>query len=451
MTGFPTAGEFDRLMERIVPITRSITGDGVRETLSILQGISPGLSVTEYPSGTQVYDWTIPKEWRIRDAYIADMQGNRLVDFKENGLHVVSYSTSVDQVMTFEELQPHLHTLPNLPEAIPYRTSYYRETWGFCLSQNQLAEFDRNASYQVKIDSEHFDGFLTLAEEVLPGGSGKEYLISSYCCHPWMANDNQSGVAIATFLHRYLKAKKDRKHSYRFVILPETIGAISYLKYNEKAMQQLSGGFVLSCCGGPGRQSYKPTFLGNHEIDKAIQLAFRDAGVEPWLRPFAPDGSDERQYSMPAFRIPVATISKDKYYDYDYYHTSLDNLDFVTGENLLKTFNLYKYAIDILERNEIYVNEMPYCEAQLGKRGLYPQMGGALNQSQGSDDQAQVSVEKQVDAITWALFLADGTNDLIEIAQKSGQDFELLHSAIGKLVDGGLMRLSSSEGLACPA
>lgn len=433
----PTAQELHGLLTRLFPITRSITGDGVRESLEIIKGIA-NVEVKEYPSGTEVYDWTIPKEWIITEAYIATLDGKRIVDFQQNGLHVVGYSLPIDDEFSFKDLQSHLHTLPNSPDAIPYRTSYYKESWGFCLAQKQFDKLDRNARYRVVIKSTLKDGHLTFAESLLPGTSQKEFLISTYCCHPWMANDNQSGMVVTSFLNRYLAQKKKRRHSYRFVWLPETIGAISYLFHNEQAMKNIEGGFVLSCCGGPGRLSYKETFLGDHLMDRAVKLAFKDKGIEPWLRPFAPDGSDERQYSMPAFRIPVGTIAKDKYYDYDEYHTSLDDLDFVTGENLLASFEMYVDAIEILEQNRVYKTLMPYCEPQLGKRGLYPQTGGALNQSANAD-KANMTVEAEIDAITWMMFSADGSNDLIAIAERSGQPFANLCSAAQKLVDNGLL------------
>lgn len=423
------AAEARRLLERIFPIARSITGDGVRETLRIVREYAD-LTVKEYPSGQQVYDWTIPREWKIRDGFIADMAGNRLVDFRANALHVMGYSTPVDAELEWNELAPRLHTLPRLPDAIPYRTSYFRENWGFCLTHRQFEALDHNARYRVVIDSElRDDGFLTLADSVLPGTSGKEFLISTYCCHPWMANDNQSGVVVTTLLHQAL-SRRQLRHSWRFVMIPETIGAITYLAHHEEAMKRMAGGFVISCCGGPGRLSYKPTFLGDHLIDRAVAVAFRDAGIEPWIRPFAPDGSDERQYSMPAFRIPVGTIAKDKYYDYEYYHTSLDNLDFVTGENLAASFDMYMAAIDVIERNRTYRTRMPYCEPQLGKRGLYPQTGGAMKQSASGKS----AVEAEVDALTWVMFLADGSMDLLSMAERSGEPFHNLAVAAEKLL-----------------
>jgi len=433
----PTADDLQTLLTRLFPINRSITGDGVRQSLDIINDVTE-LDIKEYPSGTEVYDWVIPKEWNIKDAYIATLDGERIVDLQKNGLHVVGYSTPIDTELSFEDLRPHLHALPDFPDAIPYRTSYYKESWGFCLSQKQLDGLDESAHFRVVIDSTLEDGHLTFGESILPGTSDQEFLISTYCCHPWMANDNQSGMVVTSFLNRYLAQKKDRRHSYRFVWVPETIGAISYLFHNEQEMQKIDGGFVISCCGGPGRLSYKETFLGDHIMDRAVKIAFRDKGIDPWMRPFAPDGSDERQYSMPAFRIPVSTIAKDKYYDFDEYHTSLDNLDFVTGENLLASFEMYVEAIEVLERNRVYKTLMPYCEPQLGKRGLYPQTGGTLNQSVHNCTE-KMTVEAEVDAITWVMFLADGSQDMIAMAERSGQPFSNLCVAAKKLVKKGLL------------
>lgn len=421
------AGDF---LRRMYPICRSITGDGVRETLRIVQDYA-GFEIKEYPSGERIYDWTVPDEWNIRDAYIADEKGKRLIDFRNNGLHVVSYSVPVNARMPFAELEPHLHSLPRLPDAIPYRTSYFKRDWGFCLSHRQLESFDRDGAYAVVIDSELKPGAMSFAEARLEGTSGQEFLISSYCCHPWMANDNLSGLVVTALIYRAL-AQRELRHSYRFVMVPETIGAIAYLAHNEEAMKKIAGGFVVSCCGGPGPLGYKESFLGNHMIDRAVRLAFQGAGVEPVHYPFAPDGSDERQYSMPAFRIPVGTICKDKYYEYEQYHTSLDDLDFVTGEAMVISLNLYLAAIDILEQNRTFKSLMPYCEPQLGRRGLYPQTGGAMKQP-SHDGEAKSSVEAEVDALTWVMFLADGDHDLIDMAERSGEPFSNLADAARKL------------------
>lgn len=426
----------DGLLKRLFPICRSITGDGVRQTLSILNEHAD-FGIKEYPSGTRVYDWTIPDEWNINDAYIADGSGARVVDFRENNLHVVGYSRPVRARMAFSELEPHLHSLPDLPDAIPYRTSYYKEDWGFCLSERRKSALDRDAEYEVVIDSKLEPGRLTLADAVLEGTSGQEFLISAYCCHPSMANDNLSGVIAAVLLYSEL-SKRRLRHSYRFLVAPETIGAIAYLAHNERQMKNCAGGFVLSCCGGPGPSGYKETFLGDHLIDRAIAQTFRDKGAEPVRYPFVPDGSDERQYSSPGFRIPVATITKDKYYEYDYYHTSLDDLDFVKAENIIVSYELYLAAIDILEGNRTLRSIQPHGEARLDRHGLYPQTGGSLNQS-ADKGKNKKAIENQVDLITWVLFLADGSHDLLSMAERSGFSFVSVAAAANLLQERGLL------------
>lgn len=415
------------LMKRLFPICRSITGEGLRETLRIISEVAP-LNILEFPSGTPVFDWAVPKEWAIRDAYIADMDGSRIIDFKKSNLHVVNYSAPVNRYMTLSELEPYLHTHPKLLNAIPYRTSYYKESWGFCLTQEQKRKLLSNATYHVVIDSEFSQGTLSIGEVRLRGFSHKEYLISTYCCHPSLANDNLSGPVISALLCARL-AKQQLKHSYRFVFLPETIGAITYCAHYPDEMRRMDGGFVITSCGGPGPFGIKETYLGNHLIDRVAKLVMRDAKITPIIYPFTPDGSDERQFSSPGFRIPVATISKDKYYEYEYYHSSLDNLDFVSAEALALTLERYLDAINILEENRIVKSLNPNCEAQLGRRGLYPETGGGLNHSK----EERGIVENEVDVISWILFLADGHHDLLTISEKSGIPFRHVAAVARKL------------------
>jgi aminopeptidase-like protein len=423
------------LMRRLFPYCRSLTGDGLRQTLRDIAEVAP-ISILEFPSGTKVFDWTVPREWVIRDAFIADSSGRRLVDFRASNVHVVSYSAPVDRHMTLDELSPFLHSLPQLPDAIPYRTSYYRENWGFCLTQRQRDTLDPAENYHVVVDSEFIAGSLSIGEARLQGSSGQEFLISTYCCHPSLANDNLSGPVVSALLCSEL-AKRKLRHSYRFVFLPETIGAITYCAHFPDEIRAMAGGFVVTSCGGPGPYGIKQSYLGNHLIDRVIHLALRDAGVAPVVYPFAPDGSDERQYSSPGFRLPVATISKDKYYEYDYYHTSLDNLEYVSGESLAGSLGLYLDAIEILEENRTVVSLQPNCEVQLGRRGLYPQTGGALNHSK--DDRS--AVENEVDVISWLMFWADGAHDLLTIAEKTGLPFRSLLLTAKKLEQHELVRL----------
>lgn len=422
------------LMRRLFPICRSITGTGLRQTLDILAETVPNMRRIEVPSGTQVFDWTIPMEWSIRDAYLADEDGRRIIDFNASNVHVVGYSTPVNRHLSFDELQPHLHSLPNLPDAIPYRTTYYKENWGFCLTQKQRDALDPQATYHAVIDSELFPGSLSIGEAQLTGTSGREFLISTYCCHPSLANDNLSGPVVTALLYERL-ARRKLRHSYRFVFIPETIGAIAYCALNAEDIRAMAGGFVVTSCGGRGPFGIKETFLGSHLIDRAAMLALRDAGIEPVIHRFAPDGSDERQYSSPGFRLPVATISKDKYYEYDYYHTSLDNLEFVTGDALAKAVQLYVDAIEIIESNCTVRSLNPNCEPQLGRRGLYPQTGGGLNHS----SEGRTTIENEVDVISWLMFLADGNHDLLTIAEKTGFPFADLAAVATKLSEHGLL------------
>lgn len=403
--------KIDETLQRLFPICRSITGDGVRETLSILQQIVE-FDIKEIPSGTVCYDWTIPDEWNVRDAYVKDSSGTLIIDFRQNNLHLVGYSIPVDQVMSFQELEKHLHTLPDLPSAIPYRTTYYNRDWGFCLSQEQFNRMDRDEKYHIHIDSTLKPGSLTLGEGIIEGSSEQEFLISTYCCHPSLANDNLSGLVLWAFLLRELKSHQTR-HSYRFVIIPETIGAIAYLSQNEEAMKKVAGGFVITTVAGLGKFGYKHTYLGDHLIDRVVHRTFSELNIEYIPYPFDIKGSDERQYSAPYFRIPVGTICKDKYYEYDYYHTSLDDLDFINAEHLIETLKLYLLAIQKLEMNVTYRSLNPYCEPQLGKRGLYS--------------------GKELDAIRWIMFCSDGKTSLLDISEKTAFPLKELYETAEKL------------------
>jgi aminopeptidase-like protein len=423
------------LLEQLYPICRSITGEGVRTTLNILRRHAPW-RIQEYPTGTRAYDWSVPREWIIRDAWIADTSGRRLVDFRENNLHVVGYSVPVRARMSFASLRPHLHSLPVLPDAIPYRTSYYAENWGFCLSERQLAGLDPDAEYEVVVDSELKDGMLSFADCVLPGTSCQQYLVSTYCCHPSMANDNLSGVIVTTLLLHELASRPHRRHAWRFVIAPETIGTLAYLAHNEDDMKSVIGGFVVATCGGPGLIGVKESFIGNHLVDRAVRVACRDSGIEPKRYAFVPDGSDERQYSSPAFRIPVTTICKDKYYEYEFYHSSLDDLNFVTGEALAITFTLYREAIDVIEENRVLYSRNAHGEPQLGRRGLYPEIGGAVHLG---DSDPRIVEQDEVALISWIMFLADGKHDLIDIAEHSNRSFRDVVAAVRKLEQNGLL------------
>jgi aminopeptidase-like protein len=430
--------ELDLLLERMFPIARSLTGSGNRKTFEIIQELIP-LQLHEYPSGAHVYDWVIPDEWDIRDAFIKDSSGCRVVDYRKCNLHVVGYSEAIHQWMDFEELGPHLHTVKANSTAIPYRTSYYQRDWGFCVTAEQYQNLQNfGGPLEVCIDSSFKkDGGMTVGELLIPGHSSEEYFISTYCCHPSMANDNLSGMLVTTLLARDLLVGPKPQVSWRFIFVPETIGAIAYLFNNEARMKEASGGLVVTTCGGPGPLGYKESFKSNHRIDRAVRLAFREREVGPVRYRFTPDGSDERQYSSPGFRIPVATITKDKYYEYPEYHTSADNLDFVNGDQLSASLEIYRDVVNILDKNTTYQVESGYGEPQLGRRGLYPTTGGALHQ--GNIDSSVVT-QTEIDTIMWILFCSDGSNDLLSIAEQSGVKFRDLLAISERLSAAGLLK-----------
>lgn len=404
--------EIDSYLKRLFPITRSITGDGNRESLKILQEIIP-LNILEYPSGQEVYDWNIPKEWNIKDAWIKNSKGEKIVDFRLSNLHVVSYSQPIHKRLNFSQLKEHVHYLENLPNAIPYRTSYYNENWGFCVSFEQYKEvFDENEEYEVFIDSEFKSGSMSIGELLIEGKSKKEYLISCYICHPSMANDSLSGVLVTAFLAReLLKIQEQLEHSYRIVFVPETIGAIAYCANNESKMKAIENGLVITTCGGLGQYGYKQSWQKENIINEMIEDVFKENNIEFLTYPFDIHGSDERQYSSQGFKINCATISKDRYYEYDYYHTSLDNLDFVKAKNLNQAMDLYLKLVAKMDKNIVYKNLQPNCEIMLSKHNLYPKTGGALLPD------SNVSA---LDIILWSLFYMDGNMGLYEISKKVG-------------------------------
>lgn len=423
------------LMKQLFPICRSITGFGVRKSLNILKEISD-FKIFEIPSGTKCFDWTVPDEWNIKDAFIEDSKGNKIIDFQKNNLHVVNYSIPIDETLTFTKLKNHLYTLPNIPDAIPYRTSYYKREWGFCLEQNKFEKMDHDTEYHVVINSSLSKGSMTLGEYLIKGESKNEFIFSTYCCHPSMANDNLSGMILWILLLQYLKSK-NTKFSYRFLIMPETIGTISYLSKNQFTMSNVIGGFVLTCVGGPGDISYKSTFLETHPIDKIVTDTLDDNNIKFKKFPFVPRGSDERQFSSPGFRIPIGLICKDKFHEYENYHTSLDNLEFISESSILSIFSLYVKIIDALEQSNdlifhkdnkkiknkktnfpIFKSLNPNCEPMLSKRNLYPTIGGTLKQSMSKDE--LVSNNKiNLDLLLNILFYSDGNTSVEYISLKS--------------------------------
>ncbi|MEZ9761352.1 DUF4910 domain-containing protein [Vibrio splendidus] len=411
------------LAQELFPICRSLTGNGVRQTLDILKREVGSLNVHEVPTGTQCFDWTVPKEWNIRDAYIIDPDGKKICQFNESNLHVVGYSTPVSKTINLEELQMHLSSLPEQPDAIPYVTSYYNDYWGFCITDKERKNLKKGL-YQVYIDSELKDGSLTYGELILPGETSQEVFLSTYICHPSMANNELSGPVVVTQLVKWLLSLEKRKYTYRVVFIPETIGSITYLSRNLDEMQKnVVAGFNITCVGDERDYSYLPSRLGNTLADKAA-LHILQRNVESYSTySFLDRGSDERQYCSPGVDLPVCSIMRTKYGCYPEYHTSLDDLNLVTGNGLYGAFNIIRKTLEVIESNAIYKPKY-LCEPQLGKRGLYPNLS-----TKGS---AQ-SVELMMNILAYA----DGSNDVIDLSDLFGVDF----SDIIKVLD----RLSKSD------
>jgi aminopeptidase-like protein len=413
----------------LYPTCRSITGDGLRTTLKRIGREIP-LEIHEVPTGTPVFDWNVPREWNIRDAWIKNPRGEKVVDFQKSNLHVVQYSVPVQGRMPLEELKSHLHTLPDRPDWIPYRTSYYKETWGFCLSQRHLETLEPG-EYEVKIDSTLTDGSLSYGEHFLRGRTSDEVLISCHVCHPSLANDNLSGMALAVKLAELL-AGASLRYSYRFLFIPGTIGSITWLARNSERARQIRHGLVVTCVGDSGCLHYKRSRQGNAEIDRAVIKALRDRRQELQVRDFSPYGYDERQYCSPGFNLPVGSLTRSPHGSFPQYHTSADNLDFVRPEALADSFAAYLSVIGILEGNARYQNLNPCCEPQLGKRGLYRSIGGLPDAGQLES------------ALLWVLNLSDSTHSLLEIAERADLPFELIHQAAETLVSHNLLEERTS-------
>ncbi len=418
-----TAAAMHALVRRLYPLCRSITGDGVRETLRII-GEDLSLDVTEVPTGAQVFDWTVPQEWTIRDAYIADATGRRVVDFAASNLHVVGYSEPVSARMPLAELRPHLHTLPEHPEWIPYRTSYYQRDWGFCLSQRTLDALEQHgddATYDVHIDSDLADGHLTYAEHVVPGQVSDEVIISCHICHPSLANDNLAGIAVASQLARHL-ARETPRYTYRFLFVPGTIGSITWLARNQHRVDRIAHGLVLACAGDRGQLTYKRSRRGNAGIDRAAEHVLSTSQRPHRVVDFSPYGYDERQYCSPGFNLGVGCLTRTPYAAYPEYHTSADNPDFVTAEAMADTLAACRETLAVLDRDRRYVNLNPHCEPQLGKRGLYDALGGRSDAKQ-----AQL-------AMLWVLNYSDGGHSLLDIAERAQLPFDAITAAADALL-----------------
>ena len=413
------------LIADLYPICRSITGDGFRETLRRLQQLIP-LATREVPSGTRVLDWVVPNEWNIRDAYVKNAHGERVIDFRRSNLHVLNYSVPVHRTVSLQELKAHCFSLPDHPDWIPYRTSYYKETWGFCLTHRQLQALP-DGDYEVHIDATLAPGHLSYGELLVPGEWTDEILVSCHACHPSLCNDNLSGVAVATYLARHLRSQRTR-YSYRFLFIPGTIGSITWLAQNESVVPRIRHGLVLASVGDAGSIHYKRSRRGDALIDRAAAHVLRHAAAAATVMDFSPYGYDERQYCSPGYDLAVGCLSRTPYARYPEYHTSADNLDFVRPDALADSYATCLALFDVLEGNATYVNVQPKGEPQLGRRGLYQAIGGQTDPRQSEM------------ALLWLLNLSDGCHSLLDIADRADLPFsQIRHSANALLAHGLLL------------
>jgi len=417
--------EIHGLMRRLYPICRSITGDGVRRSLAMMREYIP-LEIFEVPTGTPIFDWTVPKEWNVRDAYVKNSRGERVIDFQKHNLHLVNYSVPVRRTMSLAELRPHLHTLPEHPDWIPYRASYYKETWGFCLTQRQLEALDED-EYEVCVDSTLGDGNLTYAECYLAGDREDEILLYSHICHPSVCNDNLSGMALLTYLARALQGER-RRYSYRFVFAPTTIGSITWLARNESRLGRIKHGLVIALVGDPGPMTYKKSRRGDATVDRAVAHVLKHSGRPSQVLDFSPYGYDERQFCSAGIDLPVGRLTRTPNACYPEYHSSADDLDFVRPEFLADSLEICRMSLNVLDRDGRYVNLSPKCEPQLGRRGLY------------SKTSAERDVGQRDLAMLWVLNLCDGRHSLLDIAERSGLAFGTIAASADDLAEAGLLR-----------
>jgi aminopeptidase-like protein len=419
-----------KFIEELYPVCRSITGEGLRQTLSRIGEEIP-VKVTEVPSGTSVFDWTVPKEWNIRRAFLEGPDGKRIVDFAQNNLHVLNYSVPVDQTVSLDELQEHLFSLPEHPDWIPYRTSYYSENWGFCLRHRDRAAL-QEGNYRAFIDSDLADGSLTLAEALIPGHSDEEVLVYSHACHPSLANDNLSGLAVTVWWAKYLASKAKPRYSFRFVWGPGAIGSISWLAFNQQRLQKIRHGLVAVLLGRPGTFRLKKSRIGDCDMERVSKLVLADSPSGYELLDFDPYGYDERQFCSPGIDLKLCRLSRVPNGEYPEYHTSADNLDLIDSSALSEALDACKAIGNTLEANRVFVNQSPNCEPQLGKRGLYGGTGGA-------------SPKRLEHAMLWVLNLSDGAHSLLDIAERSGARFEVISKAATMLQSAGLLRESDGR------
>ena len=423
--------QMHEMVKDLFPICRSITGEGVRETLNYLKARNPQLTIHSISSGKKVFDWTIPDEWTIRSAFIEDESGNRIVDMSTNNLHVIGYSEPVDEFMPLKKLEQNLYSLPDQPDAIPYITSYYKKRWGFCLTHKQRESL-KDGIYHVVIDSEKKPGVLNYADLIIPGKSSKEVMLSTYVCHPSMANNELSGPVVTSMLAEWISTLKDNFYSYRFIFIPETIGSIAYLSKNiDHLKKNVVAGFNISCVGDERCFSFLPSRNGNTQSDRVARHVLRNLDANYKRYTWLDRGSDERQYCAPGVDLPISSIMRSKYGEYPEYHTSHDDLSLVTPKGLRGGFNAIRKSIEIIEKNHIYISKI-LCEPQMGKRELYPTLSG-------------MGISENVEIMMNFLSYCDGTNDLLTISEIMDVRFELLVPVAKSLIDNAIIEEVSNE------
>lgn len=413
---------------RLFPICRSLTGDGNRQTLKIIQSIIP-INIIEIPSGTKVFDWEVPEEWNIKDAYVKNDKGQKIIDFKDSNLHVIGYSEPFNGILSGESLKNHLFTLQDFPDYIPYITSYYKKRWGFCIKHNDLCKFNNNELYEAKIDSSFKSGNMTIGELIIPGKVKKEVFISTNICHPSLANNEISGMVLSTFLAKYILEKRDNYYTYRFVFLPETIGAVAYSFANKEILtKNVIAGYTVTCVGDSGNFSYLCSKYENTMIDRVTKHILKHKCVKYKMYDFIERGSDERQYCYPGMDLPVGSLMRTKYNEYPEYHTSADNLDFINKNSLYESLELYKLCLNVVEKNKTY-ETTTICEPQLIKYGLYPSLS----------TKNSINFVKDIRNV---LVFCDGKHDLLWIADKIDKPMWTLYDMVDSLLAVGLVKES---------
>jgi aminopeptidase-like protein len=419
--------EVFELARELFPLPRSLTGVGVRETLRMVGELVP-LEVTEVPTGTPIFDWTVPREWNLSDAWIADSSGRRIVDARASNLHVLGYSHSVRATLSGAELLDHLHSLPEHPDRIPYRTAYWADTWGFCVTERQREAIRPDDRYEVVIDATLEDGHLTYGEALLPGETEEEVLLSTYVCHPSLANDNVSGIAVLAALGRRL-AERPLRRTHRLLFSPGTVGPLTWLSRNLDGLERIRAGLVVACVGDPGPLRYKRSRRGDTRVDLAAAHVLRQTRPDALVEEFVPWGGDERQFCSPGFDLPVGALTRTPHGLYPEYHSSDDDLALITPESLGDSLAGVLEILDVLERDRTYVSRSPYGEPQLGRRGLYREVSAGVPRAEEAFQRA----------LMWVLNQADGTHSLLETAERAELPFAVVADAADALVGAELL------------